>query len=87
MQAVYAYTACTVHVLLSSLFPLMSQGLRADREKEQTEYETRIAKMEEDNATELQDLEDANNKKLMTEYEKYQELQARSLKLQEVTSL
>lgn len=29
-------------------------------------------------------IEDSNSKKLMTEYEKYQELQARSLKLQEV---
>ncbi len=29
-------------------------------------------------------IENANNQKLMTEYEKYQELQARSQKLQEV---
>ena len=42
--------------------------------------------MDEDHSTELQDMDDSNNKKLMTEYEKYQELQARSLKLQEVTS-
>ena len=45
-----------------------------------------MAKTEEDYTTELQEIEDSNSKKLMTEYEKYQELQARSLKLQEVMS-
>ena len=43
--------------------------------------------MDEDHTSELQDVEDTNNKKLMTEYEKYQELQARSLKLQEVSDI
>ena len=42
--------------------------------------------MDEDHSATLQEMDDSNNKKLMTEYEKYQELQARSLKLQEVTS-
>ena len=32
---------------------------------------------------ELQDLESANNQKLMAEYEKYQELQAKSQRMQE----
>ena len=35
----------------------------------------------------LNPAENANNQKLMAEYEKYQELQARSQKLQEVNSL
>ena len=64
----------------------MPQTLRTDREREQADYEARLGKMDEDHSTQLQEMEDSNNKKLMTEYEKYQELQARSLKLQEVTS-
>ena len=37
----------------------------------------------EKHAKELQDLESANNQKLMLEYEKFQELQAKSQKMQE----
>jgi WD40 repeat protein len=62
------------------------ETLRTDREREQADYEARLGKMDEDHSATLQEMDDSNNKKLMTEYEKYQELQARSLKLQEVTS-
>ena len=64
----------------------LHQTLRTDREREQADYEARLAKMEEEHSSELQEVEESNGKKLMTEYEKYQELQARSLKLQEVMS-
>ena len=60
--------------------------MRTDREREQADYEARLGKLEEDHSSEMQEVEETNSKKLMTEYEKYQELQARSLKLQEVIS-
>lgn len=58
--------------------------MKTDREREQADYETKLGKMDQDHSTELQDIDESNNKKLMTEYEKYQELQSRSLKIQEV---
>lgn len=39
--------------------------------------------MSEAHSKELEDIETANNKKLMSEYEKYQELQTKSQRLQE----
>ena len=68
------------------IFLVCSQTMRTDREREQADYEARLGKLEEDHSSEMQEVEETNSKKLMTEYEKYQELQARSLKLQEVIS-
>ena len=39
--------------------------------------------MSENHGKELEDIESANNKKLMSEYEKYQELQTKSQRMQE----
>lgn len=39
--------------------------------------------MKETHAEEMEDVESANNKKLMSEYEKYQELQTKSQRMQE----
>ena len=39
--------------------------------------------MKETHAKEMEDVESANNKKLMSEYEKYQELQTKSQRMQE----
>ncbi|XP_006813560.1 cilia- and flagella-associated protein 57-like [Saccoglossus kowalevskii] len=60
-----------------------NQVLKTDKDKEEAKHEEEIAELMEKNSKELQDLESANNQKLMLEYEKYQELQAKSQKMQE----
>lgn len=42
-----------------------------------------VAELREMHAKEMEDIESANNKKLMSEYEKYQELQTKSQRMQE----
>ena len=59
------------------------QVLKTDKDKEEAKHEEEIADLLEKHGKELQDLESANNQKLMSEYEKYQELQAKSQKMQE----
>ena len=59
------------------------QVLKTDKDKEEAKHEEEIADFLEKHGKELQDLESANNQKLMSEYEKYQELQAKSQKMQE----
>ena len=60
-----------------------NQVLKTDKDKEEAKHEEEIADLLEKHGKELQDLESANNQKLMSEYEKYQELQAKSQKMQE----
>ena len=62
---------------------LSVQVLKTDKDKEEAKHEEEIADFLEKHSKELQDLESANNQKLMSEYEKYQELQAKSQKMQE----
>lgn len=60
-----------------------NQVLKTDKDKESAKHEEEVAELLERNSKELEDLESANNKKLMSEYEKYQELQTKSQKMQE----
>lgn len=60
-----------------------NETLKTDREKEQARYEEETQELVERQSTELQERENSNSQKLMAEYEKYQELQARSQRLQE----
>ncbi|EDO36068.1 predicted protein [Nematostella vectensis] len=60
-----------------------NQVLKTDKDKEEAKHEEEVADHMEKHSKELQDLESANNQKLMSEYEKYQELQAKSQKMQE----
>ena len=65
------------------VFVITVQVLKTDKDKEEAKHEEEIADLLEKHGKELQDLESANNQKLMSEYEKYQELQAKSQKMQE----
>ena len=67
----------------SCVFVITVQVLKTDKDKEEAKHEEEIADLLEKHGKELQDLESANNQKLMSEYEKYQELQAKSQKMQE----
>ncbi|CAH1775033.1 unnamed protein product [Owenia fusiformis] len=60
-----------------------NQVLKTDKEKSEATHEEETSEQMEKHAKELQDLESANNQKLMLEYEKFQELQAKSQKMQE----
>lgn len=60
-----------------------NQVLKTDKDKEEAKHEEEMAELMEKNAKELQDLESANNQKLMLEYEKFQEQQAKLMKMQE----
>lgn len=59
------------------------ETLTMEKEKEAVKHEDDMHAVIEKHNKELQEIENANNQKLMAEYEKYQELQARSQKLQE----
>ena len=61
-----------------------NQVLRTDKDKESARHEEEVGELLEKHSREMEDLESANNKKLMSEYEKYQELQNKSQKMQEV---
>lgn len=60
-----------------------NQILKAERDKQEAKHEEQLSEMMQKHAKELQDLESANNQKLMLEYEKYQELQTKMMKMQE----
>lgn len=60
-----------------------NQVLKTEKDKEEAKHEEEVSEVMEKHAKEMQDLESANNQKLMLEYEKYQELQAKSQKMQE----
>ncbi|XP_071118876.1 cilia- and flagella-associated protein 57-like [Haliotis cracherodii] len=60
-----------------------NQVLKTDKDKEEAKHEEEMSELMEKHAKELQDLESANNQKLMLEYEKFQEQQAKMMKMQE----
>ncbi|KAL5255192.1 hypothetical protein ACHWQZ_G014581 [Mnemiopsis leidyi] len=60
-----------------------NQVLKTDKDKEEAKHEEERQELIERQHLELRDLESANNQKLMAEYEKYQELQAKSQRMQE----
>ncbi|XP_028666683.1 cilia- and flagella-associated protein 57 [Erpetoichthys calabaricus] len=60
-----------------------SQVLKSEMEKQQLKYTQEMVDLIEKQSKEQQDLESANNQKLMLEYEKYQELQTKSQRMQE----
>ncbi|XP_043941309.1 cilia- and flagella-associated protein 57 [Protopterus annectens] len=60
-----------------------NQVLKTEKEKEEVRHEETMAEVLEKHSCEMQDLESANNQKLLLEYEKYQELQVKSQHMQE----
>ncbi|GAB1610641.1 cilia- and flagella-associated protein 57-like, partial [Argonauta hians] len=60
-----------------------NQNLKTDQEKQEVKREEQWTEILQKHAKELKDLESANNQKLMLEYEKYQELQNKLMKMQE----
>ena len=60
-----------------------NQVLKAEKEKSESKHESEMASIYEKQNKELQDLENTNNQKLMMEYEKYQDLQSKTQKIQE----
>uniref|UniRef100_A0A4W3H1C6 Cilia- and flagella-associated protein 57 n=1 Tax=Callorhinchus milii TaxID=7868 RepID=A0A4W3H1C6_CALMI len=60
-----------------------NQVLKTDKEKVELKHEEDVSDILEKQAREVQDLESTNNQKLMLEYEKYQELQVKSSRMQE----
>lgn len=60
-----------------------NQVLKTEKDKEEARHDEELAEMMEKQSKELQELESANNQKLMIEYEKYQDLQSKSQKMQE----
>ncbi|KAJ3074808.1 Cilia- and flagella-associated protein 57 [Podochytrium sp. JEL0797] len=61
---------------------ITSTVLRTDKEKEEVRHEEEIVEERERHSRELLDLETIHNSKLMTEYDKFQELQTRTAELQ-----
>ncbi|CAO2588725.1 Cilia- and flagella-associated protein 57 [Lemmus lemmus] len=60
-----------------------NQVLKAEKEKQDIYHRERIEQLLDKQSRELQDLECCNNQKLLLEYEKYQELQLKSQRMQE----
>ncbi|XP_032349913.1 cilia- and flagella-associated protein 57 isoform X3 [Camelus ferus] len=60
-----------------------NQVLRTEKEKQDILHHERIEDLLDKQSRELQDLECCNNQKLLLEYEKYQELQLKSQRMQE----
>lgn len=60
-----------------------NQVLKSEKEKADAKHETEMVAVLEKQNKELQDLENTNNQKLMMEYEKYQDLQSKTQKIQE----
>jgi CII-binding regulator of phage lambda lysogenization HflD len=60
-----------------------NQVLKSEKEKSDSKHEAEFATSYEKHNKELQDLENGNNQKLMMEYEKYQDLQTKTQKIQE----
>ncbi|TPX74759.1 hypothetical protein CcCBS67573_g03970 [Chytriomyces confervae] len=61
---------------------ITSTVLRTDKEKEEVRHEEEMVEERERHTRELLDLETVHNSKLMTEYDKYQELQVKTTELQ-----
>ncbi|KAI9344641.1 quinon protein alcohol dehydrogenase-like superfamily [Obelidium mucronatum] len=61
---------------------ITSTVLRTDKEKEEVRHEEEMVEERERHSRELLDLETVHNSKLMTEYDKFQELQAKTAELQ-----
>lgn len=60
-----------------------NQVLKAEKERSDTKHEQELANIYEKHNKELQDLESTNNQKLMMEYDKFQDLQTKTQKIQE----
>lgn len=60
-----------------------NQVLKTDKDKEGAKHEEELSETMDVHSKEMEDIEAANNKKLMSEYEKYQELQTKSQRMQE----
>jgi len=60
-----------------------NQVLKTEKDKEEAKHEEEMAELMEKHSKEMTDLESANNQKLMLEYEKFQEQQAKMMKMQE----
>ncbi|KAL4237175.1 Cilia- and flagella-associated protein 57 [Mactra antiquata] len=60
-----------------------NQVLKTEKDKEEAKHEEETAEIMEKHSKEMTDLESANNQKLMLEYEKFQEQQAKMMKMQE----
>uniref|UniRef100_A0A2K6S6K0 Cilia and flagella associated protein 57 n=1 Tax=Saimiri boliviensis boliviensis TaxID=39432 RepID=A0A2K6S6K0_SAIBB len=60
-----------------------NQVLRTEKEKQDVSHHEHIEELLDKQSRELQDLESCNNQKLLLEYEKYQELQLKSQRMQE----
>uniref|UniRef100_A0A0B7A6G0 Cilia- and flagella-associated protein 57 n=1 Tax=Arion vulgaris TaxID=1028688 RepID=A0A0B7A6G0_9EUPU len=60
-----------------------NQVLKTDKDREEAKHDEDMADLMETHTDELQDLESASNQKLMLEYEKFQEQQTKTLKIQE----
>ncbi|XP_023563654.1 cilia- and flagella-associated protein 57 isoform X2 [Octodon degus] len=60
-----------------------NQVLKTDKEKQDVYHRERVEELINKQSQELQDLECCNNQKLLLEYEKYQELQLKSQRMQE----
>ncbi|CAF0728049.1 unnamed protein product [Brachionus calyciflorus] len=60
-----------------------NQVLKSEKEKSDAKHEQELANLYEKHNKELQDLESTNNQKLMMEYDKYQDLQTKTQKIQE----
>ncbi|KAI8607724.1 WD40-repeat-containing domain protein [Chytriomyces sp. MP71] len=61
---------------------ITSTVLRTDKEKEEVRHEEEMVEERERHTRELLDLETVHNSKLMTEYDKYQDLQSKTTELQ-----
>ncbi|XP_075801896.1 cilia- and flagella-associated protein 57 [Microtus pennsylvanicus] len=60
-----------------------NQVLKTEKEKQDVHHRERIEQLLDKQSRELQDIECCNNQKLLLEYEKYQELQLKSQRMQE----
>jgi ribosomal protein S11 len=60
-----------------------NQLLKSEKEKSDAKHESDMSLVLDKHNKELQDLDNANNQKLMMEYEKYQDLQNKTQKVQE----
>jgi len=60
-----------------------NQVLKTERDKEVAKHEEEISEIVDRNSKNIVDIESTSNQKLMLEYEKYQELQNKSQKMQE----
>nr|XP_012631296.1 cilia- and flagella-associated protein 57 isoform X1 [Microcebus murinus] len=60
-----------------------NQVLRTEKDKQDISHRERMEELLDKQSRELQDLECCNNQKLLLEYEKYQELQLKSQRMQE----